>query len=121
MRIPRDIYRHPAVHVNNGVRCVDCGAPVLDTPRYCRGVQWRCAACRRALERPMPAPLEPMGLRAGLSPVVNAVVAHLQAFGPSTTKDLGIATHTDRRQLTRSLSASTRVGYDHRKKVWTLR
>lgn len=69
----------------------------------------------------MPAPLEPMALRAGLSPVVNAVVAHLQAFGPSTTKDLGIATHTDRRQLTKSLSASTRVGYDHRKKVWTLR
>lgn len=108
----RDIYRHEPVHENNGVRCMDCGAPVLDTPRYCRGVQWRCAACRRALERP---------LRAGLSPVVNAVVAHLQAFGPSTTKDLANATKSERRQLTKSLEASTRVGYDHKSKTWRLK
>ena len=92
---------------------------MLDTPAYCRGVRWRCAACRRASERPLPAPLEPM--RAGLSPLVNAVVAHLQAFGPASTTDLANATKTERRALVKSLEASTRVGYEHKTKVWRLR
>ena len=120
-QIPRDIYRQPAAHEYNGVRCVDCGGRVLDTPAYCRGVGWRCAACRRALERPMPASLEPMALRAGHSPIVNAVVAHLQAFGPASTTDLANATKTERRALVKACEASTRVGYEHKTKVWRLR
>jgi len=120
-QIPRDIYRHAPVHQDNGVRCVDCGGRVLDTPRYCRGVQWRCAACRQARERPLPAPLEPMALRAGHSPIVNAAVAHLEAFGPSTTTDLVHATHTERRALVKACEASTRVGYEHKSKTWRLR
>lgn len=128
MIILRDIYKHPAVHVNHGVRCVDCGGRVLDTPAYAKAtagkpppVQWRCAACRRALERPLPAPLEPMALRAGHSPIVNAAVAHLEAFGPSTTTDLVHATHTERKALVKSLEASTRVGYEHKSKTWRLK
>lgn len=117
----RDIYRHDPVHQDNGVRCVDCGGRVLDTPAYCRGVQWRCTRCRKAQERPLPSPLEPMALRAGHSPLVNAVVAHLQAFGPSTTTDLVHATHTERKALVKSLEASTRVGYEHKSKTWRLR
>ena len=117
----RDYYRQPAVHEYHGVRCVDCGGRVLDTPAYCRGVGWRCAACRQAQERPLPSPLEPMALRAGHSPIVNAAVAHLEAFGPSTTTDLVHATHTERKSLVKSLEASTRVGYEHKSKTWRLR
>lgn len=69
----------------------------------------------------MPAPLEPMALRAWHSPIVNAAVAHLEAFGPSTTTDLANATKTERRALMKSLEASTRVGYEHKTKVWRLR
>ena len=94
----RDYYRQPAVHQDNGVRCVDCGGRVLDTPVYCRGVGWRCAACRR-LGRPLPAP----------------------AFGPASTTDLANATKTGRRALVKSLEASTRVGYEHKSKTWRLR
>jgi len=119
--IPRDIYKHPAVHEYNGVRCVDCGGRVLDAPSYRCAVQWRCAACRQARERPLPAPLEPMALRAGHSPIVNAAVAHLEAFGPSTTTDLVHATHTERRALVKACEASTRVGYEHKSKTWRLR
>ena len=117
----RDYYHTQPVHQDNGVRCVDCGGRVLDTPAYCRGAQWRCAACRKAQERPMPSPLEPMALRAGHSPIVNAVVAHLEAFGPSTTTDLVHATHTERKALVKSLEASTRVGYEHKSKTWRLK
>ena len=117
----RDIYRLDYTPQDNGVRCVDCGGRVLDTPRYCRGVQWRCTRCRKAHERPLPAPLEPMALRAGHSPIVNAAVAHLQAFGPASTTDLANATKTERRALVKSLEASTRVGYEHKSKTWRLK
>ena len=123
-RIPRDIYKHPAVHVNHGVRCVDCNAPVLDTPRYRCAAQWRCAACGQALQVSVliPVPL-PSATKSGLSPVVDVVVAHLRKVTTATFDELAVVVGKEipRIRLRKSMEASNRIAFDRSRGVWTLR
>lgn len=122
MGIPlRDYLRNPAIHEYHGVTCIDCGGKVLDTPAYCRGVEWRCAACRRAREPRTPMPIPLPAASPGKSFVIDSVVAHLRVVGGATMNELVEVTGAGAIPLRKSMDASSRVGYDHTQKQWKLR
>ena len=127
MPIPRDIYKHPAVHTDAGVTCVDCGGRVLDTPTYCRGVEWRCAACRQARQPMMPVMI-PLGAQYDtnkVSPITTRVREYLRENGAATMADLLalFGGEYDKKAIAQSLGASRWIerAWDGTKDYWRLK